>query len=434
MEDISVLFTPLGIFILCCSLIISLTASALLLRAAAWLICGKEAPNFGSSMAISFVSSLVWCGIMWGTTLLVIPMLALDASASLVARGMAVIIAVLVVSGVYSSMIPTSYLKGVAIFFMQGAVLFAMCCVPSFFAAGYLGWRSPGGAVGAPAANSVVSTSGGNEIEDHRPALDEEFASDSLRDLGELRPQASSAPPSGRPELRRSQGGISSVPAPPAPSASSNSPSAKSNEGAAPAPAPAGPARPPLLVELESGSVTRIRAATAQIEKTAPDENQKEINGHLVRLIDSTDAVTRQSAARALVAWANADVAGELIKGLESSDRAVRLEMMSALANVKGERAILALIGMLKKERDKAREALIQLGSDAEGPVRAELKSRDMWIREDACKILEKIGSSESYRALDNATRDPQNVVRRAAVDALRALRGEKPGDKKAKG
>jgi hypothetical protein len=394
---------------------------ALFLQASCWLIDRKRRPDYGTAFGICFVSTLIWGAVGWGLQYVIPSMVGEGTAAALEVRVGTFVLLFLLISACYSSMLDTSYLKAVAIFFLQQvATVVTVVALAVIFPLVIVLY---GG--GAPRSGPRADPRPSAEVVDHRAPLDVELVSEVLNEFNNLRPAPSYTARPQQGNTARLEAGNRGLPARGSQPAAPN-PAPPSTASSAEQPMfPTGPARPALLVELESASVPRIRAAVAQIEKMSPDENQKVINTHLIRLLTSNDLATRHSAARALVTWANDDLVDDLVKGLEHSDRVVRLEMINALAAVKGDTAVQALIGMLKKERDKARDALISIGQPAERLVLGALKNRDTWIRVDACQILGKIGTSDSLKALDNATRDPENVVRRAAIDALRAVRGE---------
>jgi hypothetical protein len=417
-----------------------------ILQGACWVVCRHEQPSFPRTLWISFVHVIGFLLAFLAFGNFVVPQL--RAESSLIRNGALLgFLSVMFVvwTAVTSSMVPTSFVKAFATTLIQFVAVVALSC-----GLGSYLWQAnrsrpdnpPGGPKGNPPAT-------GSELVDNRQAPDFELPSAVFAELPSLNRHVRDSQKKSRalnhaqntPSRTAAENPFKQVPDTSKPSDSENPfkavpDTSKPSDSANPfKPAEiqpgAGSMPSSVLADLQSGNLFKVRDALARLEKIAPEESRQAINAQLVLLLDNNDLATRQSAAKALATWADEETVPRLIQSLKNTDRVVCEHVMNALARVQDPKGIAALIGMLKRDRDRARDALIKVGAAAEEPVRAALKDPDMWVREDACKILKEIGTKESVKAIDNATRDKEIVVRNAAIEALRAITGSQPAKRK---
>jgi hypothetical protein len=201
------------------------------------------------------------------------------------------------------------------------------------------------------------------------------------------------------------------------------------NPGADPAPAPA--ADPPADAVAEA--VQQLQDADAGTQKRGADalarmdpepERRAEVVQALKDVMASRDPFApRQECVRALGVWATRREVNYLLSMLDHPQAGVRREAIKALGNLKAGRAAPELARRLDNasERSVAAEALKQIGAPAEQPVREQLRHANAAVRVEVCRILQAIGTEDSYPALKKAVDDPDGRVAQAAREALPA-------------
>jgi HEAT repeats len=210
--------------------------------------------------------------------------------------------------------------------------------------------------------------------------------------------------------------------------------------GAGPGPAPVGndpqnfnPNTPQrsalqLAVELESNNTPRIKLALQELALLKPQNPRARIAKAAENiLVNHQDVALRNSAAVVLEKWATSKNIEGLISSMTDSSPYVRLSVIKTLGKLKAVDAIPAIAKRLARnlERSVAAEALIRIGSDAEGAVLELLSNEESAVRLEACKILDAIGTNGSLEALEAlAESDGSAQVEAAARDAIRSIKG----------
>ena len=84
---------------------------------------------------------------------------------------------------------------------------------------------------------------------------------------------------------------------------------------------------------------------------------------------------------------------------MKDPDLEVREAALDALAEFNDPSSAEAVSARLTDTRDKAAAALKAIGRPAEAATIKYLTHDDIWVRTEACKVLEEIGGSEESRA-----------------------------------
>jgi HEAT repeat protein len=148
--------------------------------------------------------------------------------------------------------------------------------------------------------------------------------------------------------------------------------------------------------------------------------------------LERGDIFERRSVVAAIGHWGEDEHLALLVERLNDSDFVVRRAVMDILAERKFVPACQPLAKLLAGglDRPKASEGLQKYGATAESAVREQLTHSDLWVRIEACRILKTIGTSDSIAALESAARDDNPLQKRAAQEALQAIRAAiRPAD-----
>lgn len=126
-------------------------------------------------------------------------------------------------------------------------------------------------------------------------------------------------------------------------------------------------------------------------------------------------------AVRALVEIGKPAV-GPLTEVLEGKARAARTVAAEALGEIGGTRAVKALIASIPVGYSAARDALVQIGKPAAGPLIEALGSEKAIVRSTAAEVLGELGDRRATAGLKAALDDSDAGVWEAASDALALL------------
>jgi len=171
------------------------------------------------------------------------------------------------------------------------------------------------------------------------------------------------------------------------------------------------------------GTVFAQSDAAKSLEKMPVVELRRaQVVAALKKVIDNRQPlIPRGDCVRALSVWATRNDSQYLLNLLDDQDGGVRDNAMFALGKIKEERAISILVGRLGDvfQREPASKALKEFGSIAEPAVRDQLKSKDSFVRGEACNILKVIGTPASHPILLDLCDDEDGGVAQAAREAL---------------
>lgn len=196
---------------------------------------------------------------------------------------------------------------------------------------------------------------------------------------------------------------------------------AKANE---PKPLEAGE-RANLLRDLKSNNEWTVQVAADRLAKAPAQGNADEVAALLTLRLSDRNGFVKTAAAKALVNWATPNSTAALRKAVADNDLWLRKAAMEALArfpNPENAQAVAArLIEM--SDRADAVKALDAMGSVAEPAVLTYLSDRDSWVRLEACKVLGKIGTTNSLPALEAFGANDQGFDRAESEKAIKAIR-----------
>ncbi len=196
---------------------------------------------------------------------------------------------------------------------------------------------------------------------------------------------------------------------------------AKANE-----PRPLGPGeKQRLLAELKSLNGFTVRRTADRLAKAPVEGDPREVAKALEPLLSERDQQIRAAAAKALVVWGTQESVPALIEAADDRSIWVRGPAMEALGRWPTPEAARAVAKQLPvlQGRDKAAAALRAMGAIAEPAVIPLLEDRDGFVRGEACKILQDIGTEKSIPPLEEFAARGQFWDRDNADKAIRAIR-----------
>ncbi|NDJ51954.1 MAG: HEAT repeat domain-containing protein [Chloroflexi bacterium] len=145
----------------------------------------------------------------------------------------------------------------------------------------------------------------------------------------------------------------------------------------------------------------------------------------LMWLYESDGGRLRPAIAGALGRIGDASAVDLLIDNLFDPDEIVRHASATALGQIGDERAIGPLIALLRQDqdefvRDRVRDALLELGSEAVAEAASALLSdEDRQTRSDAVWVLGQLGDHRAIEALTEFLKSPVEYIRRSAAVTL---------------
>jgi len=156
----------------------------------------------------------------------------------------------------------------------------------------------------------------------------------------------------------------------------------------------------------------------------APNERQAEVATALCDQLENKDPFTRERAALALRVWCDEEHVPAIISALDDTHWPVRRTATGILSNFRNARTAEAIAGIYKKDKITAKQALLNIGPIAEDATLTLLdESADWTVRNDACNILEKIGTAKSLPRLKEIYDRETNLVQSSAEKAIKAIR-----------
>jgi HEAT repeat protein len=139
--------------------------------------------------------------------------------------------------------------------------------------------------------------------------------------------------------------------------------------------------------------------------------------------------MVRVEVAAALSTWATPETVPALIRALKDADSTVQRKAMDTLAKLKDPRAAGALAACLKTDRFHSAEVLKRFGPGAEDAVLPYLDDEDGWVRLEAAKVLQEIGTARSLPALRKAADGHDGLLPGAAQQAVAAIEARQDRD-----
>jgi HEAT repeat protein len=168
---------------------------------------------------------------------------------------------------------------------------------------------------------------------------------------------------------------------------------------------------------------TRRQAIQRLARQRVDPKRQAEVARALEGKLPERDVFTRKEAIKALAIWGDSESVPALMTMLGHDDVFTRHEAIQALARIRDERAIEPITERLVELADRmaAKEALQDFGKAAEPAVLKLLQHPDLFVRNEACKVLKAIGTQASIPALRQVVR-AGGLPAIAAREALQAI------------
>ncbi len=179
-----------------------------------------------------------------------------------------------------------------------------------------------------------------------------------------------------------------------------------------------------ILADLDSDQLFRRLAALRRLARLRPNDQRDRVAKALEPLVDDENQSVRTSAIKALCVWGTKQTVPVLIRQLTGPDVFTRKAVMEALGRIKDARGAAPIAARLTDglDRQAASLALQAIGAPAEKAVQKYTRDADVWVRMEAVRILEAIGTRESLPTLRHAEGDSNPMVRQAAQNAVRTV------------
>ncbi len=182
-----------------------------------------------------------------------------------------------------------------------------------------------------------------------------------------------------------------------------------------------------LMTDLASNDVGVRRSAANRLGNATLDSPSPELLNLMASLATDSENSIRASAASFLKTYGTTNEVPVLIKLLRDSDWNARQNAIKGLSRMKDERAIDPLVDELMRGgspgQQEATAALVAIGAPAETAVLQMLQQKYLETRREACRILQRIGTSKSLEPLQEIVGDPDQSLSQAAADAIRAIK-----------
>jgi S1-C subfamily serine protease len=181
-----------------------------------------------------------------------------------------------------------------------------------------------------------------------------------------------------------------------------------------------------FIADLKSAD-QEIRKFTAErLAKTKPEVRRDEVSKALVAQLTDNDIFVRGALVKAIWIWGTAENIPDLMALFDHKDIFVRAQSMEAAAGLKDTRTAEPIAAHLTSgfDRGAAGKALKIIGPKAEAAALKYLDHTDPWVRREVCLVLREIGTQASAAALENATRDSNQMVANEARKALAMVNG----------
>ena len=169
----------------------------------------------------------------------------------------------------------------------------------------------------------------------------------------------------------------------------------------------------------------RVRAAQRLRDAAPLDDRRDAVAKAFLTLLDDRDGSVRNSAIQALGVWGDKDAATALLKRLNDDRYGSRGELFEALGRIEpNEPTAKAMVEWLKRDAGQAGRVLRAMGPVAEKALLEFVSSAaETNPREEACRVLKDIGTSQSVPALQTlaALKDNEDLAR-IAEGAVRTI------------
>jgi len=180
--------------------------------------------------------------------------------------------------------------------------------------------------------------------------------------------------------------------------------------------------------DLRSSDSGRRNRAAQRLRDAAPIDSRRDaVTKALVTLLNDRDGGVRNAVIQALGVWGDKDAAAALTNRLNDDRYGSRGELFEALGRIEPDQATAkAMAEWLNKDAGQASRVLRAMGPVAE-PALLEFvtSAADAHSREEACRVLKDIGTSQSVPVLKtlSALKDNEEFAR-LAEGAVRSITG----------
>ncbi len=179
------------------------------------------------------------------------------------------------------------------------------------------------------------------------------------------------------------------------------------------------------LADLQGANAGRAILAATRLKQAVPfEERRDEVLLALTVMLKEKDPFRRKQAIEAMGTWAGPEAIPVLIRCLDETALLVKLSAIDTLGQLKDERAAEPLARLVDQPgpRVQAVKALQSLGTKAEKAVLGLLMHPEPEVRQEACRLLQDIGTAASLPTLQVASEDAHRAVASSAKDAIAAI------------
>jgi hypothetical protein len=183
------------------------------------------------------------------------------------------------------------------------------------------------------------------------------------------------------------------------------------------------------IEDLKSDNHFKVTAAAKQLSLAIPDDKRrKEVVEALKPLLKSEESFVPGAAAKALGVWGTKESVPALLEMLDEGNVFQKSAAMDALAVIKDERGIEAIVERMLSARNRsgAVKALKSAGPMVEKPMIELLDHHDWLLRMAACQVLAEVGTEASVKPLEELEARSRGPVAQEAKKALEAIKARR--------
>jgi hypothetical protein len=180
-----------------------------------------------------------------------------------------------------------------------------------------------------------------------------------------------------------------------------------------------------VLFDLKSPALPPRKDALSRLQNAPPEEPRRvEVARAVVPMLKDPDMFVRADAALALSVWGGPENTPALVEALRDPSPNIRRAVLRTIATIKDPAAAGPVAALLVGDRSIAAETLRAIGPPAEDAVIPYLDHGDGFVRMEAARILQAVGTEKCVPALQALLRRTggQGLDAMAVRDALRAL------------
>jgi len=183
-----------------------------------------------------------------------------------------------------------------------------------------------------------------------------------------------------------------------------------------------------ILLALQSNNNAQVGRALDLLIATKPIPAQKDLVVAVLQQVVLGNVFQRGKAVQALVAWGGDDANPTLVQVLRGQDFAARWAILDAIRDLKLSKLAPEVVErmLVPQDRHQAVQALKAMGPDAEPEVLKLLTNGEWQARNEACRLLQVIGTQKSLAELQKALDDENAIVKRSAQEAIKAIERRK--------